>query len=119
MSLEDKFQAAVDIIQKLPKDGPLATSNEEKLKYYAYFKQVTVGDVNTERPGMFSFVEKAKWDAWNGVKGTSKEEAMQKYIDCVNQSFEKASGQIDVDEWLSGDGLDPSIKLNLAKINGK
>ncbi|CAJ0583347.1 unnamed protein product, partial [Mesorhabditis spiculigera] len=76
MSLEDKFQAAVDIIQKLPKDGPLATSNEE-LKYYAYFKQVTVGDVNTERPGMFSFVEKAKWDAWNGVKGTSKEEAMQ------------------------------------------
>ena len=31
-----------------------ALSNEDKLEFYALFKQGTVGDVNTERPGMFS-----------------------------------------------------------------
>lgn len=41
--------------------GPLTTSNDQKLKFYSLYKQATVGNVNTERPGMFSFVEKAKW----------------------------------------------------------
>jgi hypothetical protein len=36
---------------------------------YALFKQASVGDVNTERPGMLDFKGKAKWDAWSGKKG--------------------------------------------------
>ncbi|CAJ0935520.1 unnamed protein product, partial [Mesorhabditis belari] len=119
MTLEEKFQAAVDIIQKLPKDGPLSTTNDDKLKFYSLFKQATVGDVNTERPAFYQLIEKAKWDAWKSVEGISKEDAMQKYIDAVNAAFEKAAEQVDVNAWLSGDGLDPSIKTNLAKINAK
>ncbi|CAK5127872.1 unnamed protein product [Meloidogyne enterolobii] len=61
MSLEEKFQAAVDIVQKLPKEGPLQTSNDQKLKFYSLFKQATIGNVNTERPGIFSLVERKKW----------------------------------------------------------
>lgn len=30
---------------------------------------------------MLDMKGKAKWDAWNGKKGMSKEEAMQKYVD--------------------------------------
>lgn len=30
-------------------------SNDQKLVIYALFKQSTVGDVNTERPGMLDF----------------------------------------------------------------
>jgi len=36
---------------------------------YALFKQASVGDVNTDRPGMLDFKGKAKWDAWSGKKG--------------------------------------------------
>jgi len=32
---------------------------------------------------MFDFKGKAKWEAWNGKKGTSKEAAMQAYVDKV------------------------------------
>ena len=73
-NLEEKFQAAVDIVQKLPKEGlilliflkdyfkgPLQTSNDQKLKFYSLFKQSTIGNVNTDRPGIFSLVERKKW----------------------------------------------------------
>lgn len=33
---------------------------------------------------------KAKWAAWNEVKGMSKEEAQQKYIDLVNELKESS-----------------------------
>ncbi len=45
------------------------------LELYKWFKQATVGDVNTEAPGMFSFKEKAKWNAWNEAKGKTQEQA--------------------------------------------
>ena len=30
-------------------------------------------------------VGRAKFDAWDGLKGTSKEEAMQQYIDLIEE----------------------------------
>ncbi|KZS94152.1 acyl-CoA-binding protein [Sistotremastrum niveocremeum HHB9708] len=76
-----KFDKAVSIVQNLPKDGPVQPSQDDKLFFYSYYKQATVGDVNTSRPGLLDFVGKAKWDAWDKVKGTSKEEAFAKYVD--------------------------------------
>merc|ERR1719341_2075448 len=35
------------------------------------------------------FKGKAKWDAWNGKKGVSQDEAKQKYVDLANQLKEK------------------------------
>ncbi|EPS92457.1 hypothetical protein FOMPIDRAFT_131402 [Fomitopsis schrenkii] len=57
--------------------------------FYKYYKQATVGDVNTARPGMLDFVGKAKWDAWESVEGTIKEEARTKYI--LNASGDEES----------------------------
>ena len=59
---------------------PAGVSNDDKLALYALFKQATVGDVNTPRPGMFDFEGKAKHDAWSAKKGMSKGEAEAAYV---------------------------------------
>ena len=41
------------------------------------------GRTNTGRPGMFDMKGRAKWDAWDKLRGMSKEAAMQAYIDKV------------------------------------
>lgn len=79
--LEETFQAATEAIQNLPKNGSFQPSNELLLKFYAYFKQSTIGPCNIPRPSIFKVVERAKWDSWNSVKNLSKEEAMNLYID--------------------------------------
>jgi diazepam-binding inhibitor (GABA receptor modulating acyl-CoA-binding protein) len=58
--------------------------NTIMLKLYSLYKQATVGDVNTKRPGMMDFVGRAKWDAWDALKGQTTDQAMQNYIDLVN-----------------------------------
>lgn len=59
--------------------------DKEKLKLYKYYKQVKFGDNNTSKPWSIPFETRAKWDAWNSVKGMSKEEAMKRYTAVVNQ----------------------------------
>lgn len=79
MALIDEFNAAVARSKELTK----RPSNEELLDLYALFKQATEGDVAGERPGGFDFKAIAKFDAWTSRKGTSKEQAMQQYVDLV------------------------------------
>ncbi|KAG5646969.1 hypothetical protein DXG03_001692 [Asterophora parasitica] len=76
-----KFEKAVEIIGALPKDGAIKPTSDDQLYFYKYFKQAKIGDNNTTRPGLLDFTGKAKWDAWTEVKGVSKEEAYQKYVD--------------------------------------
>ncbi|HXB45215.1 MAG TPA: acyl-CoA-binding protein [Puia sp.] len=61
-------------------------SNDSLLQLYSLYKQATIGDVNTDPPSNpFDFVAKAKYDAWIGLKGKSKEAASQEYINLVNK----------------------------------
>nr|ABM55609.1 diazepam binding inhibitor-like protein [Maconellicoccus hirsutus] len=60
-------------------------SNDELLELYALFKQATVGDVNTDRPGLLDMKGKAKWDAWNAKKGTAKDAAEKDYVALVQK----------------------------------
>jgi acyl-CoA-binding protein len=62
--LKKQFDSAVEAIKNLPKNGPFQPSNELLLKFYAYYKQSTLGSCNTSRPSMFKVVDRAKWDAW-------------------------------------------------------
>ncbi|KAG9014034.1 hypothetical protein FRB94_000231 [Tulasnella sp. JGI-2019a] len=78
--MSSKFEKAAAIVQSLPKDGPVKPSQEDQLKFYSLYKQVTIGDCDTTRPGMLDFVGKAKWDAWNEQKGKSKAEAEAEYV---------------------------------------
>ena len=86
MGLEEDFQKAVDEVSNKIKK---TMSNDELKEIYALFKQGTVGDINTTRPGMLDLKGKAKWDAWNSKKGMSQDEAKQKYIEVANQLKEK------------------------------
>lgn len=77
--LKAQFDEAVNYIQNA--EGDFKPSNDLKLEFYGLYKQATVGDVSGKRPGMMDFVGRAKYDAWENVKGMSSDEAMQKYID--------------------------------------
>ncbi|KAK0485236.1 acyl-CoA-binding protein [Armillaria novae-zelandiae] len=90
---EAQFKKAVEIVQSLPKDGPVKPTQDEQLFFYSYYKQGTIGDVNTERPGLLDFVGKAKWDAWNKVKCTSKEEAQAKYVEKLTEILQKTGDE--------------------------
>ena len=57
--------------------------NATLLKIYALYKQGSTGDNAEKKPSFSDMVARAKWDAWNNVKGTSQDEAMQQYIDLV------------------------------------
>jgi diazepam-binding inhibitor (GABA receptor modulator, acyl-CoA-binding protein) len=81
--LEKKFKKAAWMIRNGPPRPD--TSNDEKLKYYSYYKQATEGDVQGAQPWAVQLEARAKWDAWAALKGMSKEEAMQKYIDLITQ----------------------------------
>jgi acyl-CoA-binding protein len=79
--LKTQFETAAEESKNLP----TRPDNPTLLQLYALYKQATVGDVDGKRPGMTDFVGRAKWDAWEKLKGQSKEEAMQGYVDLVNK----------------------------------
>jgi diazepam-binding inhibitor (GABA receptor modulating acyl-CoA-binding protein) len=79
VSLKEKFEAAVADSKNLPE----RPDNMTLLKIYALYKQGSAGDVDGKRPGFTDMVGRAKWDAWNELKGTSTDEAMQQYIDLI------------------------------------
>ena len=79
MSLKDQFEAAVADSKSLPE----RPDNMTLLKIYALYKQGSAGDVDGKRPGFTDMVGRAKWDAWNELKGTSSDDAMQQYVDLI------------------------------------
>jgi diazepam-binding inhibitor (GABA receptor modulator, acyl-CoA-binding protein) len=82
MDQQKQFEDAVNNSKTLSEKP----SNEVLLQLYSLYKQATIGDVNTEPPANpFDFVNKAKHDAWEALKGKTKETAMQEYIDLVNK----------------------------------
>ena len=81
MSIQEQFQQA----QADSKNLPERPDNMTLLKIYALFKQGSAGDVEGSRPGFTDMVGRAKYDAWANLKGTSQEDAMQQYIDLIEE----------------------------------
>ncbi len=77
--LKTQFDKAVAESKSLPEKP----DNNTLLKIYALYKQATAGDVEGKRPGFTDMVGRAKYDAWAGVKGKSKDAAMQEYVDLI------------------------------------
>lgn len=69
-------KAALRLIDE-GQDLQLTLPDSKKLEIYSLYKQGMIGDCNTSRPGTFDFKGKAKWEAWNKLKGMSKEEAQK------------------------------------------
>ena len=66
------------------KSLPVRPDNETLLRLYALYKQGSSGDVSGEKPGFFDFVGLAKFEAWEKLKGTSKEDARAQYCHLVD-----------------------------------
>lgn len=77
--LKSRFEAAVADSKNLSERPDNATL----LKLYALYKQASAGDNAEHKPGFGDMVGRAKWEAWNGLKGTAGEAAMQQYIELI------------------------------------
>ena len=78
-NLKATFEAAVANSKNLTERPDNATL----LKIYGLYKQATTGDNTEKKPGFGDMVGRAKWDAWNSLKGTSNDDAMQQYVDLM------------------------------------
>lgn len=77
--LKATFEAAVANSKNLSE----RPDNNTLLQIYALYKQATTGDITEKKPGFGDMVGRAKWDAWNKLKGTSNDDAMQQYVDLI------------------------------------
>jgi len=77
--LNAAFEAAVAHSKNLserPDNGTL-------LRIYALFKQATQGDNDEKKPSFSDMVGRAKWDAWEKLKGTEGDAAREQYIELI------------------------------------
>ena len=79
--LNATFEAAVANSKNLSERPDNATL----LKIYALYKQATAGDNADKKPSFSDMVGRAKWDAWEKLKGTEADAAKQLYIDLITE----------------------------------
>jgi len=60
-------------------------SNADLLTLYALYKQATEGDVAGSKPYTGGMKEMAKWDAWKKLEGRHRDEAMNEYVQKVEE----------------------------------
>ncbi|CAG9324604.1 unnamed protein product [Blepharisma stoltei] len=77
--MEQEFRKALNYI-KDTSNPPLDTNNEQKLDFYALFKQATDGAPKGSAPSRLKVVERAKFMAWKAREKLTKEEAMREYV---------------------------------------
>lgn len=82
MDIKEQFEKAITNSKSLTEKP----DNETLLQLYALYKQSANGDVSGEAPtNPFDFVNKAKYNTWAALKGTTTDAAMQQYVDLVNK----------------------------------
>ena len=79
--LKTQFDQALEAVKKLSS----RPSDDDMLSLYALYKQASNGDVSGDKPGMFDFVAKAKYEAWSELAGVSADDAMTRYIEKVKE----------------------------------
>ncbi|XP_063156632.1 acyl-CoA-binding domain-containing protein 4 isoform X2 [Candoia aspera] len=95
---QKQFEAAVQVIQGLPKNGSYRPSYEEMLCFYSYYKQATVGQCQIPRPGFWDPIGRYKWDAWNSLGKMTKEDAMAAYVMEMKKAAQKVINTVPMDE---------------------
>ncbi|XP_034366185.1 acyl-CoA-binding domain-containing protein 5 isoform X2 [Arvicanthis niloticus] len=97
---ETRFEAAVKVIQSLPKNGSFQPTNEMMLKFYSFYKQATEGPCKLSRPGFWDPIGRYKWDAWSSLGDMTKEEAMIAYVEEMKKIIETMPMTEKVEELL-------------------
>ncbi len=82
MDINEQFETAVKESKSLHEKP----SNETLLQLYSLYKQATKGDNAGDPPSNpFDFVAKAKYEAWTGLSGKTKEKAMEEYVSLITK----------------------------------
>ncbi|XP_057586538.1 acyl-CoA-binding domain-containing protein 5 isoform X4 [Hippopotamus amphibius kiboko] len=97
---ETRFEAAVKVIQSLPKNGSFQPTNEMMLKFYSFYKQATEGPCKLSKPALWDPVGRYKWDAWSSLGDMTKEEAMIAYVEEMKKILETMPMTEKVEELL-------------------
>jgi diazepam-binding inhibitor (GABA receptor modulator, acyl-CoA-binding protein) len=79
-ALKKKFDSAAADSKNLSERPDNATL----LQIYSLYKQGSVGDNTEKKPGFTDMVGRAKWDAWDKLKGTSQDDAMKQYVELID-----------------------------------
>ena len=79
--LDSQFDQAVKDSKNLSE----RPDDKTMLQIYALYKQATSGDVEGDKPGMFDFVAKAKYEAWEKQQGKSAEQAKKDYVALIDK----------------------------------
>jgi acyl-CoA-binding protein len=59
MEMEDEFKSASEFLSK--QGGGLKLNDQNRLDFYGLYKQATMGDNTTSKPGFFEMTARAKW----------------------------------------------------------
>ena len=78
----DSAQLRVKTLSRTP-------APDELLELYSLYKQATAGDATGSRPGLLDFKGRAKFDAWSGRKGMTREAAESAYVALVSRLMTK------------------------------
>lgn len=81
MSIQEEFAAAATRVKTLSSKP----DNQTLLDLYALYKQGSEGDVSGKKPGRLNPVARAKFEAWEGRKGMSQDEAKKGYVALVDR----------------------------------
>ncbi|CAK9803441.1 Acyl-CoA-binding domain-containing protein 6 [Anthophora quadrimaculata] len=76
MSLEKTFNKAAHHLQLLASE----LNSTELLKFYALYKQATIGPCNISKPSWYQMQARQKWEAWKNLNDMSCDDAMNNYI---------------------------------------
>lgn len=79
MSLENEFNTYAEKVKTMI----YKPTNTELGELYGLYKQATVGNNNTTRPGFLDLKGRAKWDSWESKKNLSNRDAMSQYVALV------------------------------------
>ncbi|CAM9318219.1 unnamed protein product [Ectocarpus sp. 12 AP-2014] len=75
-SIQQLFEATVGRVSRWT--GP-AVGTEDRLVLYGLYKQASLGDCHSQRPGLFDPTGRAKWNSWKSCEGLRVSEAMRRY----------------------------------------
>ena len=74
-ALQAQFEVAIVTSRSLR-----VVKKEDQLKLYSLYQQAKIGDVSGRRPGLTNVVNRAKYRAWEQLRGTSRYSAMQEFV---------------------------------------
>lgn len=99
-TIEDRFNAAVNVIRGLPKNGSYQPSNDMMLRFYSYFKQATLGPCTQKRPPFWDVIGRAKYDSYKSLGNIPKERAMELYVEELKKIIETMSYTDNVSDFM-------------------